>query len=102
MIQNCISFWETARPDWYALYAEHTQRERAGEVGPRPWATRVLRRWDAARAALHAARREKMRRREEAVLQRGRGGAGGGGGGGGRRAGGGGGCGVGGGGAGDD
>lgn len=72
MIQNCISFWETARPDWYALYAEHTQRERAGEVGPRPWATRVLRRWDAARAALHAARREKMRRREEAVLQRGR------------------------------
>ncbi|KAL6783784.1 hypothetical protein ACKKBF_B05780 [Auxenochlorella protothecoides x Auxenochlorella symbiontica] len=70
--QNCLAFWSTARPDWYSVYSEHCTALREGEEPlAHPLATRILRRWDRARAALERARFEKKARREEELLRRG-------------------------------
>lgn len=62
----------TAPPRTRSLYSQHCTALREGEeLGPHPFATRILRRWDRARAALERARFEKRARREEELLLRG-------------------------------
>ena len=76
----CLQFWSTARPDWYAVYAQRQLQQQgnggggagaAGSWSPQAGSvTALLRRWDEARLALHASRRARQQRKEAWLLQR--------------------------------
>jgi palmitoyltransferase len=66
---NAARFWRRERPDWYAIYEARRGLDPDAAAPPRS-VTRLLRRWDAARAALTAARAREARRREEVLLRR--------------------------------
>lgn len=66
-LDNCVKYWSTERPDWYAIYSERIDLD--PEIAtPRASFSNVLRIWDKSKRALDESRERKAREREERLL----------------------------------
>ena len=67
-VENCMTYWSTARPSWYEIYSERTDLDPEKAL-PRMSFSNVLRLWDKSKKALNESRAKRAKEREERILR---------------------------------